>query len=93
MYHILSLYITVTLIHLNTGVFYTRYKTLITRSNRTKNFACIWREVQRNQSKTSATALLIFCTLSSQTRPRPSLCEGSAFAALRTENICSHFIV
>uniref|UniRef100_A0A8R1DTC2 ATP-dependent DNA helicase n=1 Tax=Caenorhabditis japonica TaxID=281687 RepID=A0A8R1DTC2_CAEJA len=66
---------------------YTRYKTLITRSNRTKNFACILSEIQRNQSKTSATALLIFCTLSSQTRPRPSLCEGSAFAALRTENI------
>uniref|UniRef100_A0A8R1IG84 DUF7083 domain-containing protein n=1 Tax=Caenorhabditis japonica TaxID=281687 RepID=A0A8R1IG84_CAEJA len=41
----------------------------------------------RNQSKTSATALSIFCTLSSPTWPRPSLCEGSAFAALRTENI------
>uniref|UniRef100_A0A8R1IK53 Uncharacterized protein n=1 Tax=Caenorhabditis japonica TaxID=281687 RepID=A0A8R1IK53_CAEJA len=67
-------------------IWYTRYKTLITRSNRTKNFACIWSEVQRSQSKTSARALLIFCTLSSQTRPRPSLCEGSAFAALRTEN-------
>uniref|UniRef100_A0A8R1IQ02 Uncharacterized protein n=1 Tax=Caenorhabditis japonica TaxID=281687 RepID=A0A8R1IQ02_CAEJA len=40
----------------------------------------------RNQSKTSATALSIFCTLSSPTWPRPTLCEGSAFAALRTEN-------
>uniref|UniRef100_A0A8R1E562 Uncharacterized protein n=1 Tax=Caenorhabditis japonica TaxID=281687 RepID=A0A8R1E562_CAEJA len=70
--------------HVGNG--YTRYKTLITRSNRTKNFACIWREVQRNQSKTSATTLSIFCTLSSPTWPRPPLCEGSAFAALRTEN-------